>query len=173
MTRRSGGDAAAWEAIYRDTYPRLFAYCRRRLASDHDADDAVAEAMVRAVAGRERYVPGPAGVEGWLFGICHNVVRERWRATQHDRRWEDLGPALVPPAEDGPLERVLHDEERARVTAAFARLDPDERDLLELRVTGGLDAAEVGRTLGKRPGAVRMAQARALARLRTFLEEVT
>ena len=57
--------------------------------------------------------------------------------------------------------------------AAFARLRPEERDLLELRVTAGLDAEEVATVLGKRPGAVRMAQARALARLRTFLEEVT
>jgi RNA polymerase sigma-70 factor (ECF subfamily) len=162
-----------WEDVYRDAYPRLFAYCRRRLDSDHDADDAVAEAMARAVAGTERYVPGPSGIDGWLFGICHNVVRERWRSHQRDQRWSDLGPALLPPAEDGPLERVLHDEERGRLVAAFARLDPEERDLLELRVTGGMDAAEVARALGKRPGAVRMAQSRALARLRTFMEEVT
>jgi RNA polymerase sigma-70 factor (ECF subfamily) len=80
---------------------------------------------------------------------------------------------LVPLVDDGPLDQVLHREERARVIAAFARLAPDERDVLELRVAAGLDAEAVGDVLGKRPGTVRMAQARALARLRTFLEEVT
>lgn len=173
MTGRSGGDATAWEDVYRDAYPRLFAFCRRRLDSDHDADDAVAEAMARAVAGAASYVPGPAGIDGWLFGICHNVVRERWRARANDQRWCDVGPALVGGPEDGPLDTLLRGEERARLVAAFARLDPDERDLLELRVAGGMDAAEVARTLGKRPGAVRMAQSRALARLRTFMEEVS
>lgn len=173
MTGRSGGDATEWEDVYRDAYPRLFAYCRRRLASDHEADDAVAEAMARAVAGKERYVPGPSGIDGWLFGICRNVVRERWKAHHRDQRWTDLGPALVGGPEDGPLETYLQGEERERLVAAFARLDPDEREVLELRVTAGMDATEVARALGKRPGAVRMAQSRALARLRTFLEEVT
>jgi len=173
MTGTARVDEQAWDDVYRRVYPRLFAFCRRRLASDHEADDAVAEFMARAISGRARYRPGAAGIDGWLFGICRNVLRETWRGHQRDARWEDVGSALVPVADDGPLDQLLHHEERARLVAAFARLDPDDRDLLELRVASGLDAAAVGEALGKRPGAVRMAQARALARLRTFLEEVT
>ena len=48
----------------------------------------------------------------------------------------------------------------------------DEQELLELRVVGRLSAEEVGEVIGKRAGAVRMAQARALSRLRSLLEEV-
>jgi RNA polymerase sigma-70 factor, ECF subfamily len=55
---------------------------------------------------------------------------------------------------------------------AFERLAPEERELLELRVQGGLSSEEVGKLLGKRPGAVRMAQVRALQRLRREWEEV-
>lgn len=173
MTGPIGDDERAWESVYIRAYPRLFAYSRRRVANDHEADDVVAEVMARAIAGGHRYEPGESGVDGWLFGICHNVLRERWRRQKRDDRWEDVGAALVPVADDGPLDQVLHHEERRRLVEAFARLDPEERDLLELRVTFSLDAAQVGKLLGKRPGAVRMAQGRALARLRTFLEEVT
>ncbi len=173
MTGALGGDGLEWETVYRRAYPKLFAYSRRRSTDDHEADDVVAEVMARAIAGADRYVPGDAGIDGWLFGICQNVLRERWRSVERDARWCDLGPSLVALADDGPLDRVLAHEERHRLVAAFARLDPDERDLLELRVAGGLDARQVADVLGKRPGAVRMAQARALARLRTFLEEVT
>ena len=63
-------------------------------------------------------------------------------------------------------------EQAAAVRVAFERLAPEERELLELRVQGGLSSEEVGRLLGKRPGAVRMAQARALQRLRREWEEV-
>ncbi len=56
---------------------------------------------------------------------------------------------------------------------AFGRLTDDEQELLELRVVGGLSADEVGEVIGKRAGAVRMAQARALSRLRSLLEEVS
>lgn len=173
MTGTRGGDELVWEDVYRRAYPKLFAYSRRRLANDHEADDVVAEVMARAIAGGDRYQHGATGVDGWLFGICHNVLRERWRSQQRDARWEDLGPSLVSLVDDGPLEQVLHHEERCRLVAAFARLEPDERDLLELRVAAGLGAEAVADVLGKRPGAVRMAQARALTRLRTFLEEVT
>lgn len=173
MTRPTGDDERAWEQTYLRTYPLLFAYCRRRLTDDHEADDVVAEVMARAIAGADRVEPGSPDIDAWLFGICHNVVRERWRSHKRDARWEDVGAALVPMVEDGPLDQLLHHEERDRLVAAFARLAPDERDLLELRVAGGLDANQVAEALGKRPGAVRMAQGRALARLRTFLEEVT
>ena len=57
--------------------------------------------------------------------------------------------------------------------AAFERLDRDERELLELRVVAGLSSAEVADVLGKQPSAVRMAQKRALARLRVFVGEVS
>jgi RNA polymerase sigma-70 factor (ECF subfamily) len=73
----------------------------------------------------------------------------------------------------GPVEVVLEGEERAALRAAFERLAPDERELLELRVVAGLSSAEAAEALGKQPGAVRMAQMRALSRLRTFVEEMS
>jgi RNA polymerase sigma-70 factor (ECF subfamily) len=63
-------------------------------------------------------------------------------------------------------------DEVATVRAAFELLAPEEQEIIELRVQGGLSSEEVGALLDKRPGAVRMAQARALQRLRTAYEEV-
>ncbi|MCU1370674.1 MAG: polymerase sigma-70 factor [Ilumatobacteraceae bacterium] len=173
MTGTRSGDEDAWEAVYRRVYRGLFAYSRRRVPDDHAADDVVAEVMARAIAGADRFAPDDPGIDGWLFGICRNVLQERWRSQQRDARWADIGPSLVPVDDDGPLDQVLHHEERTRLVTAFARLKPEERDVLELRVAAGLDADAVAGVLGKRPGTVRMAQARALTRLRTFLEEVT
>ena len=57
MTEPAADHPQDWEDVYRRLYPRLFAFARRRVASDHDADDAVAEAMARAVAGADRCGP--------------------------------------------------------------------------------------------------------------------
>ncbi|MBA3429862.1 MAG: hypothetical protein H0U16_00025 [Actinobacteria bacterium] len=73
----------------------------------------------------------------------------------------------------GPLEEVLANEEEESLRAAFIRLSDDDREVLELRVVGELDARQAGHVLGKRPGAVRMAQSRALERLREFMEKDT
>lgn len=57
--------------------------------------------------------------------------------------------------------------------AAFAKLSKADRELLELRVVAGLSSEDAAAALGKKPGAVRMAQARALEKLRAHLEGVS
>lgn len=161
-------DPDAWEQVYRQAYPRLIAYARRRLATKEQAEDAVSEAMVRAINSIERYVPGRSGLDGWLFGILRYVVLETYRAGPIPTA--DLGDR--PSLESDPLDRVVHDEEHDQMRHAFGRLEDDDQELLTLRVVAGLNADDVGELLGKRPGAVRTAQSRALGRLRSKLQEV-
>lgn len=169
--RARTGDEGAWEDIYRHAYPKLLAYARRRLPHDA-AVDAVSETMIRAVGKVDGFVPHGGGFDAWLFGILRHVVldaqrrRGRAPATVGDERVLATRPSNDP----GPLDHVLVDEEARAVRAAFDRLDAADQELLELRVVGGLSAEEVGQVLGKRPGAIRMAQTRALARLRSHLQ---
>jgi RNA polymerase sigma-70 factor (ECF subfamily) len=84
-------------------------------------------------------------------------------------------PTRAPLAEgaaDGVDDALHTDEEATAMRAAYERLTDEERELLDLRVIGALSAGEVGTILGRRAGAVRMAQSRALERLRVFFEEV-
>ncbi len=162
-----GGDEAAWEQIYRAFYPRLRAYAGRRLDTE-GAKDAVAETMARAVASIGRFSWRGSGFEGWLFAILHHVITDRHRRLGRDRR---LVPAAV--ADDSDLaSSYLLDEEALAVRQAFARLSPADQELLHLRCVAGLSADAVAEVLGKRPGAVRMAQMRALGRLRELFAEV-
>jgi RNA polymerase sigma-70 factor (ECF subfamily) len=61
--------------------------------------------------------------------------------------------------------------EAERVRALLRRLPRQQRELLVLRVLAGLSAQEVGNELGMSAGAVRVAQHRALARLRAIVRE--
>lgn len=159
-------DQDAWEALFRLAYPRLLAYARRRLPDGESAKDAVAETMARAVRSIDRFVWKGGGFEAWLFGIMRHVVIDAQRARRVDLLPDvDLTTSL----EAGPLERLVGDEEADRVRAAFLRLSSGDREVLELRVLGGMTSEEVAAVLGRRPGAVRMAQARALERLRRLL----
>ena len=169
VVRACAGDRDAWDALYRKAYPRLLAYATRRLDGDA-ARDAVSETMVRAVAniGRYRPVPGTGGFDGWLFGICRHVVLDAQRAA--GRRGYGPVPEIVSHAD--PVEGLVSAEEAAAVRRAFALLSDDDRELLELRVVAGLSAEEAAAALGRKPGAVRMAQSRALTRLRRHLGEV-
>ena len=119
----------------------------------------------------ERFAWRAGGFEGWMFGILRNVVLESYR--KHRPSASSPRDPVPEPAADDPavLDRLVAGESAAEVRAAFALLSAEERELLELRVVGELDAKAVGVIVGKRAGAVRMAQARALARLGTLLRE--
>lgn len=166
------GDQATWEALYRGIYPRLRAYMYRRVGAEN-AEDAVSETMRRAVAGIHRYEPGPVGFDGWVFGIARRVAVDSFRADTRLRRQAEAGSRAQPGgpgAADLPEDAVVLEEEQARVREVFSLLSPEDREILELRIMAGLSHEEVAAVVGKKPGAVRTAQSRALARLRQLME---
>lgn len=165
------GDAAAWEQLYRHAYPPMVGYARRRLGSQIAADDAVSEAMVRAIAGVHRFEWRSGGITGWLFGILRFVVLETYRTGGRTAALDDETLLRMEDIDLGPGDRLLADEEACMARAAFEELHAEDRELLELRVIAGLDAEAVGMIVGKRPGAVRTAQSRAMARLRQHVQE--
>jgi RNA polymerase sigma-70 factor, ECF subfamily len=166
------GDRSAWELLYRRLYPRLHAYHARRVGADQ-AEDAVSETMARAVSGFDSFRLGPAGFDGWVFGIARRVAADHHRKSAQHRR-QGIAAARVArgPGHSGDptTEDLCEDVDRARIRHLFAGLSPAEREVLELRIVAGLSSEQVGAVLDKAPGAVRTAQSRALARLRRLLE---
>lgn len=167
--RAADGDPEAWTEIYRRAYPRLLDYALRRLPGRAAADDAVSETMARAIARIDRFTWQGNGLDAWLYGILRNVVLEQHRdgARSHPLPTESRASS-----DPGPLEQLLDGEEQQALRVAFERLAPGDQEVLELRLVGGLSAAGAAQVLGRREGAVRMAQWRALVRLRRLLEEV-
>lgn len=164
VERARTGDVDAWDALYRRLYPRLYAYAGHRAGWQH-AGDIVNETMARALAGIGRFRRGGT-FDAWVFGITRNVIHE------HHRSQGPVTPVADPAVtstDPPPDNAVLAAQDRAALRDAFSRLDHHDRELLELRVVAGLTAREVAAVLHKRPGAVRMAQSRALARLRVTL----
>jgi RNA polymerase sigma-70 factor (ECF subfamily) len=168
VERALHGDADAWEALYLRIRPRLFAMCFRRLGNREDAEDAVAETMLRAVRAANTFRWRDAGFDAWIFRIGRNVVFDMLRRR---RRRAELPADERSPAVGTVEEGVVLAEEHAAVRRAMDRLPADDRELLELRLIGGLSSEEVAYVLRKRPGAVRTAQSRALGRMRTYLAE--
>jgi RNA polymerase sigma-70 factor, ECF subfamily len=168
VERARRGDEQAWELLFRRSYPKLLAYASRRLPTSEQAMDAVSETMTRAVANIERMRGEGGGFDAWMYGIIRHVVVDAQRLLFRE------GPGLVPDtidAEPQPVERAVDHEDAVEVRSAFERLSSTDQELLELRVVAELSADEVASVLGRKPGAVRMAQSRALTRLRALLSE--
>ena len=175
VDRAQQHSADAWEQLYRTYRPRLVSYAGRRLPNVHAAEDAVSEAFSRAIASVEGFSWQGVGFVGWMYGITRNVVLETQRAATRDRNLANRATGAA--RTDGRL--VMDDvgsdleseHDRSVLRRVFDGLDDADREILELRIVGELSAEEVGVILDKKPGAVRMAQSRALDRLRVAMKE--
>jgi len=158
------------EAALRALRPVILRYCRARL-SQHAADDVAQEVCLALISARRGPQDGfPAGrtVTAYAFGIAQHKVADAMRAAA---RLAVPVPELPDIADDrpGPEETVLARWEGEQVRRALAQLRPPQRRLLLLRVVSGFTAAQTGAVLGMSAEAVRVAQHRALARMRKLL----
>lgn len=118
-----------------------------------------------------RYVDQGRPFAAFVYGIAGHKVADAKRAGFRDR--SDATDTLPDRADDsaGPEDAVLAAADAAIATALLRQLPEAHRELLLLRVVAGLSAEETGAALGMSPGAVRVAQHRALARLRALSAE--
>jgi RNA polymerase sigma-70 factor (ECF subfamily) len=96
---------------------------------------------------------------------AHKVIDAHRAATRV--RWDLVVDG--PDAEDtteGPEQRALRAELSGELRGLLDELPDAQREILVLRVALGLSAADTAATVGSTPGAVRVAQHRALSRLR-------
>ena len=177
VTRAAHGEVGAQEALLTHLRPMIVRYCRGRLgrspAADFAADDAAQEVLLAVLHALPRYRDEGRPFEAFVFGIAAHKVADVQRAAFRTA----VPTAEVPDGADlalGPEERAMQSGDSHMVRLLLDRLPENLRELLVLRVAVGLSAEETGRALGMTPGAVRVAQHRALSRLRIYAaEEVT
>lgn len=170
----SSGNQAAVEALLEQIRPMVLRYCRARLSqvSGHYdiADDVAQEVCIAVLTALPRYRDMGRPFASFVYGIAsHKVADAKRNASRLAIPTEDLPDS--PDSRPGPEETVVADLEAERARALLARLSPHQRELVVLRVLTGLSAEETGSALGMSPGAVRVAQHRALARLRAIARE--
>lgn len=163
------GQPAAIDTLLRQIRPMVVRYCRARLSRMtgyyQAADDVAQEVCIAVLSALPRYQDMGRPFASFVFGIASHKVADAVRnASRLAIPTEDLpdGPDDRP----GPEETVVAYIEAERVRSLLARLPLHQRELLVLRVLTGLSAEETGRALGMSAGAVRVAQHRAIARLR-------
>ena len=165
LAAAQAGGEWAWRELYGATAPLLTRYLRAR--SVPDADDVVGETFLRVVRSIDRFDGDESGFRTWVFTIGRNLVIDDVR--RRARRPVDAEPterlAVIGPTGDTE-EDALQGLGLAQVRAVLERLSADQRDVLLLRILGGLTIAEIAQVIGKREGAVKMLQARGIASLR-------
>ena len=128
------GDADAFAALYDRLAARLLGAARTMIGSAPDAEDVVHDLFVDLARGRHR-LAAVADLEAYVFTMLRHAVGRRVLVeVAHDRGRPDHAAASA-----------LPDDELA---AAVADLPPEQREVVALKIDGGLTFAEIGRVMG-------------------------
>ena len=174
VTRAVAGDHGATADLVAHFHPAVHRYCRARLgrfAGSYDAaDDAAQEVFAAVLAALPRFRDEGKPFAAFVFGIAAHKVADAQRAAY--RRPTPVAEVPDGPDESaGPEDRLLRGADAARARALLEYLSPEQREIVLLRVGAGLSAQETAAAMDMTAGAVRVAQHRALARLRALARE--
>jgi RNA polymerase sigma-70 factor, ECF subfamily len=129
-----------------------------------EAEDLVQETLLAAWRNFGQFEAG-TNCKAWLFRILINLRYKQLRRTSRK--------AEVPLAQEEPhLSRPENISSNAEMRAAFARLSPEHREVMQLGVVEGFEIREIGEMLRIPLGTVMSRLSRARGQLRTALQAV-
>lgn len=145
-----------------------YTLARYLLRDQHDAQDAVQDAVLRALRYFETYRDGDA--RSWLLAIVRNCCLTRYRRARAER---DVVPLVeeLDVAHDGrPTDaRAIEQSERAAIERALAELPSEFREVIVLREVQQLSYREISDVVGVPIGTVMSRLARGRKRLASRL----
>jgi RNA polymerase sigma-70 factor (ECF subfamily) len=159
--RARRGDPDALSCLYRQYAPGVFAYVRRMLRNDYDAQDITQQVFVKLATSLDKYDSRRADFAAWVLRMAHNTAVDHLR--KH-RLTLLTDPGEVPPEVD-----ESDPDDGRSLREAFRALSAAQRDVLLLREVVGLTPGEVAERLGKTQAAVNTCHHRArLAAVRSL-----
>jgi len=141
---------ARFEAEILSHLDRLYAFARKLTRSQHDAEDLVSEAILRAFDRWEQYTLG-TNARAWLFTILYHVFVNRLRIARREAPLPESedGSARFEPVGDPDPERAFYDSiVDEEITRAIDALPPHYRAAVVLSDVHGFRYAEIAEILG-------------------------
>ena len=173
VTAAMSGDRDAIARLLEVIRPLVARYCRGRLGpvdrSFLSADDVAQEVCLAVLTALPNYRVQGKPFLAFVYGIAAHKVIDAHRSVSRGRTdpVADVPDAVETGA--GPEQRALRGELSAQLRDLLDTLPEKQREILVLRIVVGLSAEETAEIVGASPGAVRVAQHRALSRLRKNL----
>jgi RNA polymerase sigma-70 factor (ECF subfamily) len=177
ISRYAGGEAAAFELLYRRHELRVWRYLQRNLRNAATADELMQEVWFAVARDAARYRPS-SSFTAWLFTIAHNRMIDHIRARR--RQMGIDSPGLE---SDAVIRQLPADPSTSPVAAAVARdeaealiravedLPREQREAFLLQVEGDLDIEEIAKVTGSSFETTKSRLRYARTKLRQMLKE--
>ena len=167
------GDPIAIDEMLRWIRPLVLRYCRTRVGGQErtftSADDVAQEVCIAVLTALPGYRDQGRPFLAFVYGIAAHKVADAHRSAARNRTEPVPDVPDTTDLADGPEAQVMNGEFAGRMARLLESVSDKQREILHLRIVVGLSVEETAEAVGSTPGAVRVAQHRALNRLRDLL----
>lgn len=154
--------------LHADHGGALYGWALRRFSDPRDAEEVVAEALVRAWRGFDQFDSERGSERAWLFGILRYTAADHYRrSVRHLRVVEEL-PSGEESDASLDLDRLA---ESSVVRDALMEISPQHREVIVEAFFAGRTTRQIAERLGIPAGTVKSRLYYGMRTLRTALEE--
>jgi RNA polymerase sigma-70 factor, ECF subfamily len=165
VDRARAGDRAAFAQLYDRYVDLVYRYIYYRVGSHTLAEDLTSETFVRALRSIGGFRWQGRDIAAWLTTIARNLVNDHVKSSRFRLEVCTADTLDTDSRAGGPEDEVLIRISNARLLEALRRLTPEQQECVVLRFLEGLNVAETARAMGRREGAVKQLQLRAVRAL--------
>jgi len=171
----ASGDRVALTSVLESVQEPIVRYCRGRIGAGErhlfSADDVAQEALMAVMTALPRYQDQGRPFMAFVYGIAAHKVADAMRVAGRVKADPVEQLPEVVQMTGGPEQSPLDADASRQMKALLALIPEKQREVLILRLVVGLSAEETAEAVGSTPGAVRVAQHRALAKLKEQLRK--
>ncbi|MGW0038889.1 sigma-70 family RNA polymerase sigma factor [Gordonia sp. NPDC003376] len=169
------GDRDALTSVLESVQEPILRYCRGRIGVGErhlfSADDIAQEALMAVMTALPRYQDQGKPFMAFVYGIAAHKVADAMRVAGRVKADPVDSVPDVSTVNGGPEQAALDSDGSRRMRMLLSVLPDKQREILVLRLVVGMSAEETADAVGSTPGAVRVAQHRALAKLKDELRK--
>lgn len=179
IKKAAQGDASAFEELVVRYQEQVYRLCLRMSGNAEDAADLTQEAFVKVWKNLDTF-QFDAAFSTWLYRLASNCCLDFLRSKKRrptvsltmETDEEDEQTVELPDDRPTPEEAAISKEERENLQLAMQSIEPEQRQILTLRVVNDLSYTDIAQVLGIREGTVKSRLSRARESLRKKLTEI-
>jgi len=169
VERAQAGDGDAFGQLYDRYVDTVFRYLYFRVNDRILAEDFTSETFLRALRRITTISNQGRDLGAWFVTIARNIVLDHFKSARYRL---EMPAAETPDRADrdpGPETVVIDAMTAQRLLAAVRSLGDEQRECITLRFMQGFSVSETAAIMGKKDGAVKALQHRAIRRLAELL----
>ncbi len=169
VRRAQAGDGEAFGQLYDRYFDVVFRFVYFRVNDRALAEDFTSETFLRALRRITSISYQGRDIGAWFVTIARNIVFDHMKSARHRLETPTAdtveGPIVGADAAPGTEAAVLANLQSQRLMQAVAKLGDEQRECIVLRFVQGMSVSETAEIMGKKDGAIKALQHRAVRKL--------